>query len=75
MAMSETSYSYNTIYPIYSSDQGAKNPPTISFLIRSMLSDMYESKATGSGFVSPDQGCYVILAILGFVDNMTKQVN
>eukprot|EP00957_Ditylum_brightwellii_P066668 5059384-Ditylum_brightwellii.AAC.2 len=68
-------YSHCKIYPIYGSGQGAINLPGIWLATSSTIGDIYEGLAHGAKFVSPDQAISVLLTLLGFVDDVTNQVN
>eukprot|EP00957_Ditylum_brightwellii_P098896 7534087-Ditylum_brightwellii.AAC.1 len=62
-------------FPIYGSGQGATNSSGIWFTISSTMGGIYEQSANSAEFISPDKGIALVLAILGFVDDVTNQVN
>eukprot|EP00957_Ditylum_brightwellii_P066663 5059095-Ditylum_brightwellii.AAC.1 len=75
LGISKEYYQHCTTFPIYGSGQGATNSLGIWLTIRSTIGDIYEQSANGAEFISPDKATTLVLAILGFVDNVTNQVN
>eukprot|EP00957_Ditylum_brightwellii_P162244 12353773-Ditylum_brightwellii.AAC.1 len=43
--------------------------------ISSTICDIYEEPAHGAEFISPDQDVSILLVLLGFVGDVTNQVN
>jgi hypothetical protein len=54
LGISETAYQHCTAHPIYGSGQGAGNSSGIWCVISSVSFDLYEEKAHGAHFESPD---------------------
>eukprot|EP00957_Ditylum_brightwellii_P073700 5600652-Ditylum_brightwellii.AAC.1 len=75
LGVSDDCYTHYELFPIYGSGQGATNSPHIWLAISSTICDIYAEHAKGAKFVSPDQAIRVLLANLGFVNNVTNQVN
>ena len=75
VGISEKSYSHSEESPIYGSGQGATNLSNIWLLISSELAKIYDTKANGATLISPNKQLWVIMMILGFVDDVTNQVN
>eukprot|EP00957_Ditylum_brightwellii_P209498 15361996-Ditylum_brightwellii.AAC.1 len=73
LGVSDDYYTHCELFPIYGSGQGATNLSHIWLAIRSTICDIYNEYAKGEEFVSPDQAIQVLLAILGFVDDMNNQ--
>eukprot|EP00957_Ditylum_brightwellii_P104057 7927528-Ditylum_brightwellii.AAC.1 len=71
--VSKEYYQYCTTFPIYGSGQGATNSLGIWLTISSTIGDIYEHSAIVAEFISPDKDIALVLAILGFVDNVTNQ--
>eukprot|EP00957_Ditylum_brightwellii_P100703 7674154-Ditylum_brightwellii.AAC.1 len=55
-------------------EQRATNSPHIWLVISLVICDMCEQHTNGAEFTSPDKHVSILLAILGFVDNITNQV-
>eukprot|EP00957_Ditylum_brightwellii_P145220 11060990-Ditylum_brightwellii.AAC.1 len=72
---SEGYYSHCKTFPIHGSGQGVTNFPQTWLVISSTICDIYEQTAHSAEFISPDQDISILLAILGFVDDVNKQVN
>eukprot|EP00957_Ditylum_brightwellii_P204366 15338884-Ditylum_brightwellii.AAC.1 len=75
LGVSDEYYTHCCMYPIYRSGQGATNNPQIWLAISSTMCGICKECAQGAEFVSPNQAVSVLLAILGFVDDVTNQVN
>eukprot|EP00957_Ditylum_brightwellii_P073402 5578146-Ditylum_brightwellii.AAC.1 len=75
LGVSDDYYTHCELFPIYGSGQGATILPHIWLDISSTIYDIYNEHAKGAEFFSPDQAIGVLLAILGFVDEVTNQVN
>eukprot|EP00957_Ditylum_brightwellii_P092225 7020948-Ditylum_brightwellii.AAC.1 len=75
LGVSKEFYQHCKTFPIYSSGKGATNSPGIWLTISSAIEDIYEQSANGAEFISPDKGIVLVLAILGFDDDVTNQVN
>eukprot|EP00957_Ditylum_brightwellii_P054001 4090237-Ditylum_brightwellii.AAC.1 len=74
LGVSKESDSCIKFYPIYGSGQGVTDSLAIWLVISSTMYDIYEQDATRANFISPDGVHSVLLAILGFVDDVTNQV-
>eukprot|EP00957_Ditylum_brightwellii_P211581 15366339-Ditylum_brightwellii.AAC.1 len=57
------------------SGQGAINSPGIWLTISSAIGDIYDQSANGGEFISTNNAIALVLAILGFIDDVTNQVN
>eukprot|EP00957_Ditylum_brightwellii_P087748 6681729-Ditylum_brightwellii.AAC.1 len=68
-------YQLCTTFLIYGSGEGATNSPCIWLIISSTIGVIYEQSTNGVEFISPDNAITLVLAILGFVDDFTNQVN
>eukprot|EP00957_Ditylum_brightwellii_P145386 11071152-Ditylum_brightwellii.AAC.1 len=68
-------YQHCTTFPIYGSGQGATNSLGIWLTISVIIGDTYEQSANGAEFISPDKAITLVLAISGFVDDITNLVN
>ena len=66
---------HSEAFPIFGTGQGSGNSPTYWLFISSTLFDMYDSKATGSTYQSPDKSIQVQVKAIGFVDNVRTRVN
>eukprot|EP00957_Ditylum_brightwellii_P047109 3577486-Ditylum_brightwellii.AAC.1 len=75
LGVSEEYYQHFTTFLICSSGQKATNSLSIWLTISSTIGDIYEQSANGTEFISPDKAISLVLAILGFVDNITNQDN
>ena len=75
LGVSDSYYTHCELFPVYRSGQGATTLLHIWLAISSTICDIYDEHAKGAEFVSPDQAIWVLLAILGFVDNVTNQIN
>eukprot|EP00957_Ditylum_brightwellii_P188888 14378333-Ditylum_brightwellii.AAC.1 len=73
--VSDKYYQHCTTFPIYGSGQGATNSLGIWLTITSTIRETYEQSANGDEFISPDNAITLVLAILGFMDDVTNQVN
>lgn len=54
LGVSDTFFQHCTMFPIYGSGQGAGNSPGLWCVISSVFFDLYEDKAHGASFQSPD---------------------
>eukprot|EP00957_Ditylum_brightwellii_P118047 9002815-Ditylum_brightwellii.AAC.1 len=75
LGVSKEYYQQCTTFPIYSSEQGATNSLGIRLNISSTIGDIYEQSANGAKFISLDRAIALVFAILGFVDDISNQVN
>eukprot|EP00957_Ditylum_brightwellii_P115386 8800368-Ditylum_brightwellii.AAC.1 len=75
LGVSNEYYQHCTTFPIYGSGQGATNSFGIWLTISSTIGERYEQSANGTEFISPDKAISLALAILGFMDDVTNQVN
>ena len=75
LGVSDEYYQHCTTFPIYGSGQGATNSLGIWLTICSTIRDIVKQSANGAEFISSDNAIALVLAILGFVDNVTNQVN
>eukprot|EP00957_Ditylum_brightwellii_P156761 11931476-Ditylum_brightwellii.AAC.1 len=75
LGVSKEYYQHCKTFPIYGSGQGATNSSSIWLTISFTIGDIYEQLGNGIEFISPDKAIAFVLAILGFMDNITIQVN
>eukprot|EP00957_Ditylum_brightwellii_P025984 1964488-Ditylum_brightwellii.AAC.1 len=75
LGVSEEYYQHCKTFSIYGSGQGATHSPGIWLPISSTVGYIHEQSANGAEFISPDKTIAIILAVLGFVNNVTNQVN
>jgi hypothetical protein len=75
LGVSESFYRHSTFLPIYGSGQGAGNSPGLWCCISSVLFDLYEEKAHGAFFQSPDGTVSVRVYMIGFVDDTSGSIN
>eukprot|EP00957_Ditylum_brightwellii_P033219 2516902-Ditylum_brightwellii.AAC.1 len=75
LGVSNEYYQHCTTLLIYGSRQGATNSHGIWLTTSSTIRDIYEQSANGTEFVSPDNAIILVFAILGFVVDVTNQVN
>lgn len=75
LGISETFYKHCQLHPIYGSGQGAGNSPAIWCCISSILFNVYNTKAHGALFTSPDQSYTVQVFMIGFVDDTSSSTN
>ena len=75
MGVSDEFYSNCQAFPIYGTGQGSGNSPTIWCIISSVLFECHKEKGHGAYFCTPDQQMPVSLSMIGFVDDITGQVN
>eukprot|EP00957_Ditylum_brightwellii_P130997 9992585-Ditylum_brightwellii.AAC.1 len=73
LGVSEGYYSHCKTFPIYGNGQGATNSPQTWLVISSTICDIDEQSAHGADFVSPDQDVSILLAILGFANDVNNQ--
>eukprot|EP00957_Ditylum_brightwellii_P119723 9134623-Ditylum_brightwellii.AAC.1 len=71
--ISDDYYTHCELFPIYGSGQGATNAPHIWLAIISTICDIYNEHAKGAEFISPDQAIQVLLAMFGFIDDVTNR--
>eukprot|EP00957_Ditylum_brightwellii_P135139 10303033-Ditylum_brightwellii.AAC.1 len=72
LGLSEEYYQHCKTFPIYGSGQGATNSPGIWLTISSTIGNICEQSANDAEFISPDKAIALVLAILGFVDDVTN---
>jgi ribonuclease HI len=75
LGVSEAFYQHSTIFPIYGSGQGSGNSPGLWCVISSTLFDLYEEKANGAMFQSPDGKEKIQIYMIGFVDDTSSSIN
>eukprot|EP00957_Ditylum_brightwellii_P015911 1198213-Ditylum_brightwellii.AAC.1 len=75
LGVSKEYYQHCTTLPIYGSGQGATNSLGIWLTISSTIGDIYEQSSNGTELISLDKAIVLVLAILGFMDDVTNQVN
>ena len=75
MGVSESFYKNCVLFPIYGSGQGAGNSPGIWCCVSSVIFDLYEEKANGATFHSPDGKITVRVYMIGFVDDTSGSTN
>jgi len=75
LGVSEEFYQHCDMFPIYGTGQGSGNSPAIWCVISSVLFDAHEEKAFGATYQSPDRTHGIQMAMVGFVDDSTGQVN
>lgn len=75
LGVSDASYKHCNLFPIHGTGQGAGNSPAIWCCISSILFDMYDSKAHGATYVSPNGEHKVKITMIGFVDDTSGSVN
>ena len=73
--MSESFYKHCKLFPIYGSGQGSGNSQALWCLISSVLFDLYEKKAHGATYYSPDLTISVRIFLIGFVDDKSGSTN
>ncbi len=75
LGVSDEYYSHCEFFPIYGTGQGSANLPVIWTIVSSVLFEVHESQGHGAHFTTPDQQMSVNLSMVGFVDDITGQVN
>lgn len=75
LGISDEYVQHTTEMPWFGTGQGSGNSPMYCLLIMSTLYDIYESKAQGATFCSPDGQWKITLKILGFVDDASNRTN
>jgi hypothetical protein len=75
LGISEASYKHCQVFPICGCGQGAGNSPGIWCVISSVMFDLYEEKAHGAQFESPDGTYTARVYMIGFVDDTSGSVN
>ena len=73
--VSETFYKHCEAFPIFGSGQGSGNSPALWCIISSVLFDVYQKKAHGVCFYSPDMSRSVTIYLVGFVDDKSGTTN
>eukprot|EP00957_Ditylum_brightwellii_P136315 10395754-Ditylum_brightwellii.AAC.2 len=72
LEVSDEYYQHCTTFLIYGSEQGATNSLGIWITIRSTIGEIYEQSTNGTEFTSPDKAIALVLAVLGFVEDVTN---
>ena len=62
-------------HPVFGNGQGAGDSPQKWLFLSSTLFDIYEPRAAGSKFASPDGGLEVEVKLVGFVDDVRNSTN
>ena len=75
LGVSESFYRHSNLVPIYGSGQGSGNSPGLWCCISSVSFDLYEEKAHGAFFQSPDGTLSVRIYMIGFVDDTSGSTN
>ena len=73
--ISEDFIQHSEAHPIFGTGQGSGNSPTYWLFISSTLFDMYDERAHGSTYESPDKRVQVKVKAIGFVDDVRTSVN
>ena len=66
---------HSKAYPLFGTGQGSGNSPAYWLFVSSTLFDMYNSKARGSMYQSPDKTISVQVKAIEFVDDVRTSVN
>jgi len=75
LGISEDYVTHSRQLPWFGTGQGSGNSPMYWLLISSTLYDIYQSKAQGATYTSPDGLMTIDLHILGFVDDAKNRTN
>ena len=62
-------------HPIFGTGQGSGNSPTYWLFISSTLFDLFDTRAKGSLFETPDKSLSVEIKAIGFVDDVRNSIN
>ena len=75
LGISEEYIMHSQEFPWFGTGQGSGNSPAVWLFICSTLFDIYETKATGATYESPDKTMTTTIHILGFVDDTRNSTN
>jgi len=75
LGISDTYIKHCRAHPIFGNGQGAGDSPQKWLFMSSTLFDIYEPKAAGSKFASPDGNLEVEVKLIGFVDDVRNSTN
>jgi hypothetical protein len=75
LGISETYVQHSRAHPMFGNGQGAGDSPQKWLFMSSTLFDIYEPKAAGSKFASPDGNLEVEVKLIGFVDDVRNSTN
>ena len=73
--VSEDFINHSIVHPLFGTGQGSGNSPTYWLFISSTLFDIYDSKAHGSTYQTPDKTITVDVKAVGFVDDVRTSIN
>eukprot|EP00957_Ditylum_brightwellii_P003269 248549-Ditylum_brightwellii.AAC.1 len=75
LGVSDEFYKHCQAFPIYCTDQGSTNSPTIWLLIGFMLFNIHDELRNRVNFCNPLQFIIVQVSMVGFVDDAMGQTN
>jgi hypothetical protein len=75
LGISESYIQHCRAHPFFGNGQGAGDSPQKWLFMSSTLFDIYEPRAAGSTFASPDGNLQVDIKLVGFVDDVRNSTN
>jgi hypothetical protein len=75
LGISEKFIQHSEAFPWFGTGQGSGNSPMVWLFICSTLFDLYEERAQGATYVSPDGKQAICIKIIGFVDDTRNSTN